>query len=110
MVTADAWVALWTALGAAEVPRGLFNQLVAAYSERQRHYHTLQHLRECLAHFDAAQSLAQRPAEVGVALWLHDAVYDPTRSDNEERSADWAQRSVLAAGCAEDVAVRIRDL
>src|SRR3954469_12226246 len=101
MVTADAWVALWTALGAAEVPRGLFNQLVAAYSERQRHYHTLQHLRECLAHFEAASMLARRPAEVELALWFHDAVCEPQRHDNEERSADWARASVLAAGCAE---------
>jgi predicted metal-dependent HD superfamily phosphohydrolase len=83
---------------------------VAAYSEPQRHYHTLQHLRECLAHLDAAASLARRPAEVELALWLHDAVYDPRASDNEERSADWAARSVRAAGCGEEVAQRIAAL
>jgi predicted metal-dependent HD superfamily phosphohydrolase len=89
---------------------GLFNQLVAAYSEPQRHYHTLQHLRECLAHFEAAASLAKRPAEVELALWFHDAVYDAQRQDNEERSAEWARRSILAAGCGEDVALRVQAL
>ena len=109
-VTVDAWQRLWTELGAAEVPRGLFNQLVAAYSERHRRYHTLQHLRECLAHFEAASSLARRPAEVEAALWFHDAVYDPKARDNEERSADWAARSLLAADCEAGVAERVRAL
>ena len=77
-----------------------------AYSEQHRHYHTLQHLRECLAQFEAASMLARHPAEVELALWFHDAVYDPQRKDNEERSADWARASVLAAGCSPDIAER----
>lgn len=107
MITAASWQRLWGELGAQVVSGGLMNQLVAAYSERHRHYHTLQHLRECLAHFDAAASLARRPAEVELALWFHDAVYDPLRDDNEERSADWARDSVLAAGCTPELAERI---
>lgn len=109
-VTLSSWQRLWGELGAATVNGGLMNQLVAAYSERQRHYHTLQHLRECLAHFDAAASLARHPAEVELALWFHDAVYDPQADDNEERSAQWARDSVLAAGCGEGVAQRVHDL
>ena len=111
-INAESWRRLWSELGAPtqDIPMGLFNQLVAAHSEPQRHYHTLQHLRECLAHFEAAASLATRPAEVELALWFHDAVYDPQRQDNEDRSADWARRSVLAAGCGEEVAQRIQAL
>jgi predicted metal-dependent HD superfamily phosphohydrolase len=108
--TADGWRRLWGELGAREIPSGLFNQLVAAYSEPHRHYHTLQHLRECLAHFDAAASLAARAPEVEAALWFHDAVYDPKRDDNEERSAEWAARSLLAAGCDAGVATRVHAL
>jgi predicted metal-dependent HD superfamily phosphohydrolase len=109
-VGAAAWQRLWQQLGADPVPAGLFNQLLAAYSEAQRAYHTLQHLRECLAHFEAAASLAQRPDEVELALWFHDAVYDPRAADNEERSAEWARRSILAAGCDEAVAQRVQAL
>jgi predicted metal-dependent HD superfamily phosphohydrolase len=109
-LTLDSWKRLWGELGATEVNGGLMNQLVAAYSERQRHYHTLQHLRECLAQYEAAAMLARRPAEVELALWFHDAVYDAQRGDNEERSADWARSSVLAAGCAADVAQRVAAL
>lgn len=108
--TADGWRRLWDTLGAREIPLGLFNQLVAAYSEPHRHYHTLQHLRECLAHLDAAASLARRPEEVEAALWFHDAVYDPARDDNEARSAAWARASVRAAGCGDAVAERVHAL
>jgi predicted metal-dependent HD superfamily phosphohydrolase len=109
-ISAAAWQRLWGELGARTVSGGLLNQLVAAYSERHRHYHTLRHLRECLAQFDAAASLARQPADVELALWFHDAVYDPQRDDNEERSADWARASVLAAGCAPQRAERIAEL
>jgi predicted metal-dependent HD superfamily phosphohydrolase len=106
----DNWKRLWAELGAATASGGLLNQLVAAYSESHRHYHTLQHLREGLALLDAAAPLARHPAEVELAWWFHDAVYDPTRDDNEERSAKWARDSALAAGVAEDVAQRVQSL
>lgn len=109
-VSAASWRRLWTELGADPVPAGLYNQLVRAYSESHRRYHTLQHLRECLANFEAAASLALHPAEVELALWFHDAVYDAKRGDNEEESAQWAWRSILAAGCAEEVAQRVQAL
>ncbi|WBY01362.1 N-methyl-D-aspartate receptor NMDAR2C subunit [Ramlibacter tataouinensis] len=104
------WQRLWGELGAATVNGGLLNQLVAAWGEPQRHYHTLQHLRECLSYLEAASMLARRPAEVELALWFHDAVYDPRRDDNEQRSADWARAGVRAAGCAPEVADRVHAL
>jgi predicted metal-dependent HD superfamily phosphohydrolase len=110
-ITLPEWQRLWRELGVTgPVNGGLMNQLVKAYSEPHRRYHTLQHLRECLAHLDAASALARRPAEVALALWFHDAVYDPRRDDNEQRSADWAHASVLRAGCDVEVADRVRDL
>ena len=109
-ISGEEWRRLWTALGAQTINGGLFNQLVRAYGEPQRHYHTLQHLRACLAHCEAAAPLARRPEEVALALWFHDAVYDPRRQDNEQRSADWARSSVLAAGCEAAVAERVAGL
>ena len=104
------WRRLWDSLGARTVPQGLLNQLMASYSEPHRRYHTLQHLRDCLMHFDAARSLAARPDEIELALWFHDAVYEPERKDNEERSADWARGSLLAAGCDAATAERVHAL
>lgn len=67
-----------------------YGALVEAYSQRHRHYHTVRHIDHCLAEFASAQHLAAEPAEVELALWFHDAVYEPHSSNNEERSADWA--------------------
>jgi predicted metal-dependent HD superfamily phosphohydrolase len=71
--------------------RSLYDALVARYSEPHRHYHTLQHLEECFAALDEIVHLGEHPADVELALWFHDAIYDPRRSDNEERSAEWAR-------------------
>lgn len=109
-ISGEEWRRLWTALGAQSINGGLFNQLVRAYGEPQRHYHTLQHLRECLAYCESASALARRPEEVALALWFHDAVYDPRRQDNEARSAEWARASILAAGCEAAVAERVAQL
>ena len=66
-------------------------RLLRAYAQTHRAYHTAQHLGECLAHLQQAQS-APSPveiAEIALALWYHDAVYRPQRMDNEARSANW---------------------
>lgn len=83
------WLRLMMALGLPEETRS-FGMLVAAYSEPHRHYHTGKHIEHCLHELDSAPGIAQEPAEVELALWYHDAVYDPYSSKNEERSADLA--------------------
>lgn len=74
-----------------------FTQLQAAYSQPHRHYHDTRHIDACLAQFDPYRALAQRPAEIEIALWFHDAIYDTRRNDNELRSADWAVEYLASA-------------
>lgn len=81
-----------------------------AYSEPQRHYHTLQHLAECLQLQSDSAHLAQHPAEIAIALWFHDAVYDVKAHDNEARSADWAVAALQAAGVSVEVQTRVHAL
>ena len=73
--------------------------LIARWSEPQRHYHTLDHLTFMLSVVDAAAIRGKAPdpaaasaglTAVRLAAWFHDAVYDPTGTDNEERSASLA--------------------
>ena len=100
------WQRAWRNLRAAP-ESGLQQRLLDAWAEPQRHYHGLQHLAECLACFDEASALAERPGEVEIALWFHDAIYDPKAKDNERRSADWATASLRAAKFDEDAVTRV---
>ena len=107
---ARAWRAAWSALGVNAPDDALLAELLARYREPQRHYHTLQHLGECLEAFAATHKVAERPGEVALALWFHDAVYDLDAHDNESRSADWAARALTAAGVAADATARVHAL
>jgi predicted metal-dependent HD superfamily phosphohydrolase len=103
------WQRAWQGLGATP-PEGLLQTLLAAYAEPQRRYHTRQHLSECLAHFEAVQDQALHAAEVEVALWFHDAVYDVKGKDNELRSAQWAVRALGDSGVDEAACRRVHAL
>lgn len=89
MPVAERWARTWEAVGRS-APRGEYEALLARYAEPARHYHTVQHLGECFAVWDSVREFAARPGECELALWYHDAVYDPFASDNEARSADLA--------------------
>jgi predicted metal-dependent HD superfamily phosphohydrolase len=91
-------------------PVGLLDQLQAAYCEPQRHYHTQQHLQECLSHFTAAMDAATHPGEVEIALWFHDAVYDIHGHNNEHLSAQWAVQALAQAGADSSVTQRVLEL
>jgi predicted metal-dependent HD superfamily phosphohydrolase len=104
------WNAAWHALGVASANEALCIELQRSYSEPQRHYHTLQHLGECLTWFEREQALAERPGEVALALWFHDAIYDVHAHDNEARSAEWARSAMLAAGAQAEAAERVHAL
>lgn len=104
------WLDAWRQLGVDAPDEALLAELVARYSEPHRAYHTLQHLDECLEALARERSHAGRPAEIALALWFHDAIYDVRRHDNEARSADWARQALLAAGVADDAARRVHAL
>ena len=106
---ARSWQRAWATLGL-PAPDGLMQHLLTAWAEPQRHYHTTQHLRECLAQLEPALDLATHPGEVELALWFHDAVYDPKGKDNEARSADWACQALAQAGADAAVQQRVRVL
>ncbi len=101
------WRRCWAGLGAAGEGHALMQRLLAAWDEPQRKYHTRQHLGECLALFERCRAVAQRPAEVELALWFHDAVYALRGQDNEARSAAWAQAELSTAGVEAEAIARI---
>jgi predicted metal-dependent HD superfamily phosphohydrolase len=75
--------------------------LRARYAEPHRRYHTVEHLTEALATFEGLRDLASDPQAVELAIWYHDAVYDPAApaGENEANSAALA----AAEGCDDEV-------
>ena len=83
----EAWQQVWQTLAPNQAMPDL-QTVLNAYAQPQRHYHTTQHLQECLLWWQRCQNHMQAPAEVALALFYHDIVYDPKRSDNELQSAN----------------------
>lgn len=84
--------------GATQDPAPLRDALLAAWSEPARHYHDVRHLEDCLSQLDELEVNPSTRDLLELALWFHDAVYDPRATDNEERSARWATEALAAAG------------
>jgi predicted metal-dependent HD superfamily phosphohydrolase len=96
----------WTAA----FPEKHFQGILRAYREPHRHYHTIEHLAdlfECLPGILADQPI---PEFLAYAVWYHDVVYDPTRSDNEEQSAHRAAIELAEASVASKVIGIVRRL
>ena len=105
----ERWLALMNALQF-ETSLQCHEKLCEAYSEKHRHYHTTKHIEGMLKHYDAVQDLAERPAELELAIWFHDAIYKPFSKTNEFDSAEWAKIFCLANGCDPDAAERVHKL
>ena len=69
---------------------------LARLNEPQRHYHTRAHVEAMLANLPPADATREMIA----AIWLHDIVYDPKASDNEEMSAKVAQQDLAGSDIA----------
>ena len=74
--------------------------LLVRYAEPHRKYHTARHIMVMLRHvLDLFQSIqVQASMEVIAACLYHDAIYDTTRTDNEELSAALATRELEGIG------------
>lgn len=81
-------------------------KLEAAYAEPHRRYHTRAHIEQCLALLDKVPDLTEAERQIlTYAIWWHDAIYDPSASDNEARSAQMAKADLRDF----DVSIHARD-
>ena len=78
------------------LPPGQQASLEAAYAVPPRAYHDFHHVGEVLRHYRevAAGPGWTQPREVALAVLYHDAIYEPGRSENEARSAQFAVEQI----------------
>lgn len=71
-----------------------FEEITEAYSKQNRHYHNLQHINYMLylASTDAANIIDYDMIQF--AIWYHDIIYNATKSNNELKSAQFAQKQL----------------
>lgn len=73
-----------------ETKSTVFNSLATLYSEPQRAYHNLKHIRSLIEWSENYRENIIDFQTVSFAIWFHDAIYDARGSDNEEQSANLA--------------------
>lgn len=117
------WRNLWRRLGALaddDAIDGALTPLLSAWGEPGRFYHTRDHLDDVLRKLDWGKHGLRRTEElsaltetewrrmfdtVELALWYHDAVYDPREKDNEAKSRDWLLEDARRLELPDDAAI-----
>jgi predicted metal-dependent HD superfamily phosphohydrolase len=97
------WRDFWIRAGAVGDPTPVYQDLATRYTEPHRAYHTLAHIAHCLQELQPARFLADEPVAVELALWYHDAIYDPRARDNEAQSALLAVEIARHAGLGDQI-------
>jgi predicted metal-dependent HD superfamily phosphohydrolase len=92
-----AWAATCGAAGVGRYELA-FQLIEYAYTAPVRHYHNVRHIADCLRELTPVRHTCRDALAVEAALLFHDFEYDPTRHDNEERSADEAATALRAVG------------
>ena len=63
------------------------DSLIAKYSEEHRFYHNLSHVRALLQNVEKFMGRLTDADSVRLAVWFHDAIYEPKSLNNETESA-----------------------
>lgn len=92
----DRWVKLCGSGTDGVLVNNGFKTLVRKYSEKHRCYHHLGHINACLELFDEVADFIEECFNIEMSIWFHDAIYDPMRSDNEEKSSQYAKKFLPA--------------
>jgi len=107
----ERWLTLAAYLGLASgAAEKIWFDLVAAYGADGRFYHNLTHIKHALDVAEQLRAVAVDFTAVQLAIWFHDVVYDPRRSDNEAESAAYAERVLRPLGVPDELLAKVRTL
>lgn len=101
------WATLMSALGNLKGSETVLKDLLTRYGEPHRGYHNIAHI---VAVLDELELAGENDLAIALAIWFHDAVYDPKAKDNEERSAKLAKDSIRQIGLPDSLGEQVNDL
>lgn len=105
------WISLTSRFTArASVVENLFYAIVQHYSEKTRAYHDLSHIQSLLALSESLLDKIQNRDAHYFAIWFHDIIYDTRKSDNEEKSAEFAAVALADLEVPEQTIAVVRDM
>jgi predicted metal-dependent HD superfamily phosphohydrolase len=78
------------------------------YAEPHRAYHGQAHIDALLAGLTAEGPHIGNKAATELAIWYHDAIYDPRATDNEARSADLLVTEMHGLACPSLISTAVR--
>lgn len=80
----------------------LWTEIEKHYSDKKRHYHTLQHLESLLTQLTEVKDKIQDWDVILFTLYYHDIIYNATKSDNEEKSSKLAEKRLKQISVSND--------
>jgi predicted metal-dependent HD superfamily phosphohydrolase len=86
----------------------LWSEIENNYSSNKRHYHTLQHLDNLLTQLTEVKGEIQNWTVILFTLYYHDAVYNALKSNNEEKSAELAEKRMKQLSVPNDAIERCK--
>ncbi|MFZ6666184.1 HD domain-containing protein [Peijinzhouia sedimentorum] len=80
----------------------LWTEIEKNYSGKKRFYHTLKHLENLLAQLTEVKGDIQNWDTILFTLYYHDIIYNATKSNNEEKSAELAEKRLQQISVSND--------
>jgi predicted metal-dependent HD superfamily phosphohydrolase len=80
----------------------LWTEIEKNYSNKKRHYHTLQHLANLMAQLTEVKGEIRNWETILFTLYYHDIIYNSLKSDNEEKSAEVAEKRMKQISVSND--------
>ncbi|GAA5097940.1 hypothetical protein GCM10023210_33510 [Chryseobacterium ginsengisoli] len=87
----------------------LWSEIEKNYSEKDRHYHNLEHLENMFSELDSVKDKISNFENISFSVFYHDVIYDATSKLNEEKSAEFAEIKLKKLNLDQDSVEKISE-
>jgi predicted metal-dependent HD superfamily phosphohydrolase len=77
------------------------------YDEGWRYYHTTNHIKELFKYYDKYYSSLNNSIVVALTIFFHDVIYEPKKTDNEEKSVELFQEYAREINLSQEVTEKV---